>query len=132
MLTNEYWDVLATMYDTDLYGLLNILLKDSYYDEDDIIDTIKTLKATLRDYPQKEGSKTEKRLWKAKSTYVCKRGILPGETTYTDVRELTVDEAVSWYTDWAKHLNDSPNNVFTVYVGGLFYKKDGEWVRYRA
>lgn len=35
MLTKEYWDVLATIFDTDLYGLLNILLKDSYYDEDE-------------------------------------------------------------------------------------------------
>lgn len=57
MLTKEYWDVLATIFDTDLYGLLNILLKDSHYDEDDIIDTIKTLKASLGVCTQKEEPK---------------------------------------------------------------------------
>lgn len=132
MLTNEHWDVVATMFDTDLYGLLNILLKDSYYDEDDIIDTLKTLKAALGECTQKEEPKTEKRLWKANAVYVCKRVPLPCETKYTDVRELTVDEAVSWYTDWVKHLNDNPNNIHTIFPGGLFYKKDGEWVRYRV
>lgn len=132
MLTKEYWDVLATIFDTDLYGLLNILLKDSYYDEDDIIDTIKTLKAVFGECIQEEEPKTEKRLWKAKAFYVCKSAVLPGETKYTDVMEITVDEAVSWYTDWVKHLNDFHGNVFTVFPGGLFYKKDGEWIRYRV
>lgn len=63
MIANKDWDVVAAIYDTDLYGLLNILLKDSHYDEEDIIDTINMLKATLGECPQNEGPKTEKRLW---------------------------------------------------------------------
>jgi hypothetical protein len=46
--------------------------------------------------------------------------------------ELTVDEAVSWYKDWVVHLNDYDRATFTAHPRGLFYKKDGEWVRYKA
>lgn len=74
----------------------------------------------------------QKRLWKARSTCVYTRLPIPCKTDYTDVRELTVDEAVSWYKDWAKHLNDYHSDAFTVYSNGLFYKKDGEWLRYEV
>ncbi len=73
-----------------------------------------------------------KRLWKAGSTCVYIKRPIPCTTEYTDVMELTVDEAVSWYKDWTKHLNDYHSDVFTVYGNGLFYKKDGEWIRYKV
>lgn len=75
----------------------------------------------------------EKRLWKAASTCIYKRLPIPSTTQDTDVRELTVDEALSWYKDWGKHLNDyGCDAVYTLYAMGLFYKKDGEWVRYEV
>lgn len=79
-----------------------------------------------------EKSNTETRLWKAQSVCIYKRPIMPSKAKDTDVMELTVDEAVSWYKDWGKHLNDYYCDIFTVYPTGLFYKKDGEWVRYEA
>lgn len=75
-------------------------------------------------------AKTEKRLWKARSFCVYKRTPIPDQTVYSDTMELTVDEAISWYKKWAEHLNGYTCDSFTAYSGGLFYKKDGEWIKY--
>lgn len=77
----------------------------------------------------KTEKRTEKRLWKARSFCVYKLPI-QGQTEYSDMMELTVDEAISWYKKWAEHLNEYKCDSFTVYSDGLFYKKDGEWIRY--
>ena len=73
--------------------------------------------------------KEDKRLWKCKELTIYKEP-LSFEESYTDVRELTVDEAVSWCKDRVKQLNDYCHYVCTVYSMGLFYKKGGEWVLY--
>lgn len=74
----------------------------------------------------------QKRLWRARSVCVCKRLPIPSKKEYTDIRELTVDEAVSWYKDWEKHLNDYHSDAVTIYGNGLFYRKDGMWLLYEV
>ena len=74
----------------------------------------------------------EKRLWKARilDTPKNKDSICFFQKEYyTDVREMSVKEAVEWYKDLKEHLNDF-ESVYDSDARGLFYKKDGEWVRY--
>lgn len=82
----------------------------------------------------------DKRLWKCKSLTNWVRPQPQLIENYTPVRELTVDEAVSWHKDCVKlwedqqklmrQLKDKGICSVTVYDAGLFYKKDGEWVLY--
>ena len=79
-------------------------------------------------------SKTEKRLWKARilDTPKNKDSICLFQKDYcTDVREMSVKEAVEWYKDLKEHLNDF-ESVYDSYARGLYYKKDGEWVRFNV
>lgn len=74
----------------------------------------------------------EKRLWKARILDTPKNGhsvCLFQKEYYTDVREMSVKEAVEWYNDLKEHLNDY-ESVYDSDARGLYYKKDGEWVRY--
>lgn len=123
-MTSDEWNRISNLFEAkDFNGLLTEFCTFTY--ELGISD--KALDNIMKDYYK---SKSEKRLWKARSSCIYNRLPIPSTTSYTDTMELTVDEAVSWYKDWAKHLNDYHSDVFTVYSSGLFYKKDGEWIRY--
>ena len=122
-MTNDEWKIISNLLTLNEWFALRDRLCVNTYDLD-ISD--KALDNIMKDYK----SKSEKRLWKARSFCIYNRLPIPSTTSYTDTMELTEDEAVSWYKDWAKHLNDYHSDVFTVYSSGLFYKKDGEWIRY--
>ena len=51
MITNEDWDLIAKINNTDLYGLLNILLKETG-EEEDFIDTLYEVKLMFAKYFQ--------------------------------------------------------------------------------
>lgn len=81
---------------------------------------------------ENESSKEEKRLWKARILDTPKNGhsvCFFQKEYYTDVREMSVKEAIEWYNDLKEHLNDF-ESVYDSDGRGLYYKKDGEWVRY--
>ena len=68
-----------------------------------------------------EIKKDEKRLWKFKLTYFLNTLL---QEDFSEVRELTTDEAINWLDEYIKRKPRDYN--FT----GLYYKKDGEWVLY--
>lgn len=124
-MTNDEWKLISNLITSNEWFVLRDRLCVNTYDLD---ISEQALDNIMKDYKSK--SKSEKRLWKARSFCIYNRLPIPSTTSYTDMRELTVDEAVSWYKAWAKHLNDYHSDAFTVYSSGLFYKKDGEWIRY--
>lgn len=68
-----------------------------------------------------EIKKDEKRLWKFKLTYFLNTLL---QEDFSEVRELTTDEAINWLD---KYIKQKPRDYnFT----SLYYKKDGEWVLY--
>jgi hypothetical protein len=127
MTTKEWYRVEKLIEAKNFGGLIKELCVETY---DFAVSQEKLDKAV--EHLKSKDKKAEKRLWKAMSTCIFKQLPIPGTTKYTDVRELTVDEAVDRYKDWAEHLNDYGSDTSTVYAMGLFYKKDGEWVEYEV
>lgn len=127
MTTEERRKVEKLIEAKDLGGLIQELCVETY---DFTVIQEKLDKAV--EHLKPGSKKAEKHLWKARATCIYKHLPIPSTTQYTDIRELTVDEAVSWYKDWEKHLNDYGCDAYTIYAMGLFYKKDGEWVRYEV
>ena len=100
-----------------------------------------TKKINKKESPAAKKDVKDKHLWKCKSLISCIRPYPQLTENYTAVRELTVDEAVSWHKDNVKLseglqklieelLKDTDPGHYTIYDAGLFYKKDGEWVLY--
>lgn len=53
MVTNKDWDFIAKINDTDLYGLLNIMLKE-LGEEDNVTDTLDNIKSAFNEFFQEE------------------------------------------------------------------------------
>ena len=71
--------------------------------------------------PRQTAETDEKRLWKFKLTYFLNTLL---QEDFSEVRELTTDEAINWIDEYIKQKPRDYNST------SLYYKKDGEWVLY--
>lgn len=128
-MTTDEWNLISSLLTSNEWSTLRERLCFNTYD----LDISEQALDKAVEHLKPGSKKAEKHLWKARVTCIYKHLPIPSTTQYTDIRELTVDEAVSWYKDWEKHLNDyGCDDVYTVYAMGLFYKKDGKWVIYEV